>query len=139
VKQTSEKESPPSSRLKGDSVKPQCGQAVKALPRRLFRHRPPRPTEPRARDIWDVDPGDDRRFLAFMRTLDTAAQREIDRLSEEAAMLMLLFFFARYRGWRRVRVNGKIIDLTGDLPGWGRIIPSNLPDALRKAWEAIAP
>ena len=107
---------------------------MKAPPRHLFRHRPPRP-----HDIWDADPGDHRRFATMCRIIGPVAMREIDRLGEEAAMLMLLFFFARYRGWRRVRVCGKVIDVTGDLPGWGRIIPEALPEPLRRAWEAVAP
>ena len=112
---------------------------MRAPPRHLFRHRPRRADSFRVRDIWAVEPGDDRRFLALMRTLGADAQREIDRLPEEAGVVLLLLFFARYRGWQRVNAGGKVIDLTGNLPAWGRVIPEHLPEPLRRAWEAIAP
>jgi hypothetical protein len=136
VKQNIEKGSPLSSRPDRHPVKPACVHTRKP-PRRLFRQ--PRERVPRVRDIWAMDPGDDRRFLSMMRTIGPRAHREIDRLSEEAGTILLLLFFARYRGWERVQAGGTIIDLTGELTGSHRFVPENLPAALREAWEGIRP
>jgi hypothetical protein len=108
---------------------------VKAPPRRLFRE--PRAREPRPRDILSVDEGDDRRFLELMRLLGADAHREIDRMSEEAGSVLILIFFARFRGWRRAKIGGRVFDLTGTLPGRWRVVPEALPQSLREVWEAM--
>jgi hypothetical protein len=113
---------------------------VKPAPRHIFRApRPQRADPARVRDIWDTEPGDRRRFASMVRIIGPLGMRELDRLPAEVATLLLLLLFCRYRGWQRVDADGTIIDLAGELDGSHRIIPENLPEPLRRAWEAIQP
>jgi hypothetical protein len=97
-------------------------------PRRLFRNREHPP------DILEIVADSQDELERFRARFSPAADQALAAMPEEAARVLLLFFFARYKGLDLVTANRRLFDLAGKGRG-DHINAKALPQPLRRIWE----